>query len=143
MNLAAIRTGVATLLGDIPGCRVYASIPEALTASGITALVVAPGEPYVTYSEGVGRVNSNDVRLRVVVVPPQQAGAGRIMDELDALLGCGDDSPRSIRSTLGADISADGTACALTILEGSVRTITINEFVSVVGEVDLKITARC
>ena len=143
MNLREIREGVAGLLDEIEGCNVYASIPEALAASGVTALVVAPGDPYVQYTEGSGRINENEIRMRVVVIPPQQSGARNIMDEIDDLLSCGTSEPRSIRSTLGASVSANGTACALSILQAQVRTITINEFANVVGEVELKIMARC
>lgn len=143
MNLRAIRQGVGQVLSDIDGVRIFDTIPEALAASGLTALVIAPAETYVTYSEGVGRVNQNEVRLRVIVVPPQQAGAARIMDEIDALLSCGDAEPRSIRSALGSDISADGAACSVSTLSANVRTITINEFSNIVGEVDLRIMARC
>lgn len=143
MNLQEIRQGIGLLLEDIEGCSVYDSIPEALKASGVTALVIAPGDPYVQYTEGAGRINENEVRMRVVVVPPQQSGARNIMDEIDALLSCGTTEPRSIRSTLGASVSANGTACALSILQAQVRTITINDFANVVGEVDLKILARC
>jgi hypothetical protein len=143
VNLAAIRRGVATVLSGIDGVRIFDAIPEALAASGVTALVIAPGDTYVTYSEGAGLTNRNEVRLRVIVVPPQQAGAARIMAEIDELLSCGADMPRSIRTTLGGDISADGTACSVSTISADVRTITINEFSNVVGEVDLRIMARC
>lgn len=143
MNLAEIRRGLADVLDRIDGCRVLASIPEGLAASGVTALVVAPGEPYVTYSDGSGLVNRNDVRMRVVIVPPQQAGAARIMDELDALMSCGTSEPRSIRTLLGEHISANGTACAVSVLSAGVRNLDINDIQCVVGELDLKILARC
>ena len=143
MDLAEIRQGVATLLEQIDGCRVFVSIPEALAASGITALVVAAGEPYVVYTEGAGRVNQNDINLRVVVVPPQQSGARNILAEIDALLSCGADQLRSIRTTLGTDISASGTACALSTLQAQIRTISINDMTAVVGEVELLVKARC
>lgn len=143
MNLRDIREGVAEVLSAIPGVRVLSSIPEALAASGVTAIVVAPGDTYVTYAEGSGRVNQNEVRLRLVVVPPQQQGAERIMAEIDDLLSCGAAMHRSIRTTLGKDISAAGTACAVSTLQASIRTITINDISHVVAEVDLKILARC
>lgn len=143
MNLQEIREGVAQVLSGISGVRVLPSIPEALAASGVTALVVAPGEPYVSYSEGAGRVNMNEVRLRLVVIPPQQQGAERMMGEIDDLLSCGATMPRSIRTKLGSDISANGTACAVSTLEAAVRTITINDVSHVVAEVDIKILARC
>lgn len=143
MNLQEIREGIGVLLDGIDGCSVYDSIVEGLSASGVTALVVAPGDPYVQYSEAAGLTNKNEVRMRVVVIPPQQSGARNIMNEIDALLSCGTTEPRSIRTTLGASISANGTACALSILTAQVRTVTINDFTNVVGEVDLKIMARC
>lgn len=143
MNLRDIREGVAQVLSGISGVRILSSIPEALAASGVTALVIAPADPYVTYSEGAGRTNQNEIGLRLVVVPPQQQGAERIMAEIDDLLSCGAAMPRSIRTTLGKDISANGTACAVSTLSASVRTITINDVSHVVGEVDIKILARC
>lgn len=143
MDLVAIRAGIGLVLAELDDVRVYDSIPEALAASGATALVVAAGEPYVTYSEAAGLVSKNEVRMRVVIVPPQQMGAGRILAEIDALLGCGSEAPRSIRTLLGSNISANGTACAVTAQTANVRTITINDFTNVVGELDLLIKARC
>ena len=143
MDLAAIRHGIATVLDQIPGCRVFSSIPEGLAASVTTALVIAPSDPYVLYSEGSGLVNRNEVSMRIVIVPPQQAGAGRVLDEIDALLSCGAEAPRSIRTLLGDHISAGGTACSVSARSASIRTVDINDVSHVVGEVDLKILARC
>lgn len=143
MNLADIRHGIAAVLDQIDGCRVFASIPEGLAASGSTALIVAPNEPYVTYSEGSGLVNRNEVGMRIVIVPAQQAGASRVLDEIDALLSCGTTEPRSIRTLLGNNISAGGTACSVSAISASVRQIDINDVSHLVGELDLKILARC
>jgi hypothetical protein len=143
MDLAAIRQGIADVLDNIPGCRVYATIPEGLAASGTTALVIAPSDPYVTYSEAAGLANRNEVRMRIVVVPAQQAGATRVLDEIDALLSCGTSQPRSVRTLLGDNISAGGTACSVSALTASIRTVDINDVSHVVGEIDLRILARC
>jgi len=143
VNLAAIRRGIASVLDQIDGCRVFATIPDSLAASGVTALVIAPDDSYVTYSEGAGMANRNDVRMRVLIVPPQQAGSQRVMDEIDALLSCGPAEPRSIRTLLGDNISADGTACSVSAQSATVRTMTINDVACVVGELSLRILARC
>lgn len=142
MDLQAIRAGVAEVLSDIPDVRVVPTIPEALAASGVTTLVVDAGDPYVSYSEGTGRVNKNTVNMRVVVVPPQAEGR-IVFSEIDALLSCGTGQLRSIRNVVGENISAAGTACATSVQAARVRTITINTQVFVVGEVDIEITARC
>lgn len=143
MNLAAIRQGIATVLDRIDGCRVFAAIPDSLAASGVTALVIAPDDSYVTYSEAAGLTNRNDVRMRILIVPAQQAGSARVMDEIDALLSCGPTEPRSIRTLLGDNISADGTACSVSAQTAMVRTMTINDMECVVGEISLRILARC
>lgn len=143
MDLAAIRRGVAEVLDRIDGCRVFATIPDGLAASGVTALVIGPDDSYVTYSEGAGLVNRNEIRMRIIVVPPQQAGPTRILDEIDALLSCGPQQPRSIRTTLGTDISANGTACSVSTLDAAIRTIDINDLTCVVAEVSIRILARC
>ena len=143
MNLGAIRRGIANVLDQIDGCRVFAAIPDTLTASGVTALVIAPDDSYVTYSEAAGLVSRNDVRMRVLIIPAQQAGSVRVMDEIDALLSCGTGEPRSIRTLLGDNISADGTACSVSAQTATVRTMSINDITCVVGELSLKILARC
>lgn len=143
MNLGAIRRGIAEVLDRLDGCRVFASIPDGIAASGVTALVVGPDEPYVAYAEGAGLVNRNEIRMRVVIIPPQQAGPQRILDEIDAFLSCGPDEPRSIRTVIGDNISAGGTACSVSALDGVIRTISINDLDCVVGEVSLRILARC
>lgn len=143
MNVAGIRRGLAAVLDQIPGCRVVDGLPESLPASGQTYLVITPGQPYVTYSEGSGRVNQNEIRMTVVAVPPQQSGASRVLDELDALLSCGTAAPRSIRTLLGDFLSLEGTACSVSTQSASIRQMTINDMTSVVAEVELLIMARC
>lgn len=143
MNLSDIRRGLAAVLDEIPGCRVLDGIPESLPASGRTHLVLSPGSPYVSYSEGSGRVNSNEVRMTVVVIPPQQSGPSRVLEELDALLSCGALAPRSIRTLLGDRLSLEGAACSVSTLSADIRQIAINDMTSVVAEVELLIMARC
>lgn len=140
MNLTDIRHRLGDILDGIAGVRVYRSVPEALNASGVTAVVIAAGEPYVTYAEGAGRTSTHEVRLRVVAIPAQQAGAERVMSELDELLGCG---PRSIRDIVAGDLSIGGTACSVSTLTASVRTIVANDLSNVVAELELTIKARC
>jgi hypothetical protein len=141
--LAEIRRGVAAVVDTVPGCRTYPTVPEGLAASGVTAVVVAHGEPYVTYTQATRGVSTqHEIRLRLVIIPPQASGAERILDEIDALLSCGVDADRSLRNALAADISADGTACAVSTVAARVRTITINDFAYVVGELELNATAR-
>lgn len=144
MNVAQIRRGIAGVIdGAVSGCRTYDALPEALSASGHTAVVVAAGEPYVEYTQATRGVSTrHTVNMRVVIIPPQQSGADRILDEIDALLSCGTDSPRSIRNAIAGDLSAEGTACAVKVLRARIRTITVNDFANVVGEVELEITAR-
>lgn len=140
MNLLEIRHRVGDMLDGISGVRVFRSVPEALNASGVTAVVIAAGEPYVTYSEGAGRTSTHEVRLRLVLIPAQQAGAERVMAELDDLLGCG---PRSIRQAIAADISAGGTVSAISTLSASIRNLTASDLTNVVAELDIRILARC
>jgi hypothetical protein len=143
VNLSAIRRGIANVLDQIDGCRVFASIPDSLAASGVTALIVAPDDGYVTYSEAAGLTSRNDVRMRILIIPAQQAGSVRVLDEIDALLSCGPAEPRSIRTLLGDNISADGTACSVSAQTATVRTMSINDMTHVVGELSLRILARC
>lgn len=140
MNLTDIRHRLGDTLDTIAGVRVHRSVPEALAASGVTAVVIAAGEPYVTFAEGAGRTSTHEVRLRLVVIPVQQAGAERVQAELDDLLGCG---PRSIRDTVAADLSLGGTVCSASVTQAAVRTMTANDLSHVVAELDIKILARC
>lgn len=144
MDLGEIRQGVGQVIDGVDGLNVYPSIPKALAASGVTAVVVAPGEPYVTYTEGAGRINQNEIRLRLIIVPPQASGAEAVQAELDELLSCGTGQARALRTVLGSDISAGGTACALSVLQASVRPMEVDgKFIGVSGEMDLLIKARC
>lgn len=143
MNLADIRRGLAEALSGLSGCRVIDGIPDSLPASSMTHLVLSPGTPYVSYSEGSGRVNHNEIRMTVVVVPAQQAGPSRVLDELDELLSCGATQPRSIRTLLAGRLSLGGTACSVSTQTATIRQITVNELAAVVADVELLITARC
>lgn len=142
MRLAAIRAGLASVLDEVPGVRVFQDVPEAMPASGATAVVIVADSPYVTYAEGAGRVQQNEVRVRLVIVPAGQAGSARVLDEIDDLLSTGTDSPRSLRDLLQAHLSVDGTACSVSMRSASIRQVQVNELSMVVGEADLLIVAR-
>lgn len=146
MLLGEIRSGLKAVLDDIDGLRVYESIPKALSASGVTPVVIAPRDPYVRYSEAAGLTSRNEVGVRLIIVPPQASGAEAVQAELDELFSCGTGQPRSLRTLLGTaqGISAGGTACAVHVLQASVRPIEIDgKIIGVCGEMDLMIEARC
>jgi hypothetical protein len=143
VNLAAIRQGIADKLSEIADVRVLAALPDQPQWGVQPMVIVLPDDPYVTYTEGSGRVNQNEVRIRLVVLPMPSAGAVRVQQQIDDLLSCGTTEPRSIRSKLGEDVSAGGTACALSVLSASVRVFPIAGQDVTGAEINLKIMARC
>lgn len=143
MNLGEIRQAIADKLADIADVRPLALLPNTPQWGTQTMIVVQPDDPYVTYTEGAGRVNQNVVMFRLICLPLPGKGAERVQAELDELLSCGSTEPRSIRTVLGADVSAGGTACALSILSASIRTYRIGESDVTGAEVQVKVLARC
>lgn len=144
MRVADVRVGVAEVLrANIDQVQVAHQWPDAMAASSSTWLVVVPGDPYVVYSNGQGFAGRNTVRLRVVALPMQARGPELVQDELDDLLGCCADSPRSIRSALATDLSLGGTACSVTVGDASVRLYDIGGQEMTGAEVALTVETRC
>lgn len=145
MNLGEIRQGIADVLSDLPDVRVEALLPnspDSLLGSN-PLIVIQPGEPYVRYSEGSGRVNKNEVMFRIICLPLPGMGAERVQTVLDGFLSCGTSEARSIRSKLGENISANGTACAVSVQEAVIRTYRIGALDVTGAEVQVQVTARC
>ena len=140
MNLGEIRQGIADVLSDLPDVRVEALLPnspDSLLGSN-PLIVIQPGEPYVRYSEGSGRVNKNEVMFRVICLPLPGMGAERVQTVLDEFLSCGTSEARSIRSKLGENIS-----CAVSVQEAVIRTYRIGALDVTGAEVQVQVTARC
>ena len=70
-------------------------------------------------------------------------GAERVQTVLDGFLSCGTSEARSIRSKLGENISANGTACAVSVQEAVIRTYRIGALDVTGAEVQVQVTARC
>lgn len=143
MNLGEIRQAIADKLSDIADVRPLAVLPNTPQWGTQTMIIVQADDPYVTYTEGSGRVNQNEIMFRLICLPLQSKGAERVQAELDELLSCGTAETRSIRTVLGADVSAGGTACALSILSASIRTYRFGEVEATGAEVSVKVLARC
>ena len=144
MKLADVRVGVADVLrANVGQVQVAHQWPDAMAVSSATWLVVLPGDPYVTYSNGSGFAGRNTIRLRVVVLPLQAQGADRVQTELDDLLSCGADAPRSIRSALATDLSLGGTSCSVTVVDAAMRAYPIDGREITGAEVALTVEARC
>jgi len=145
VNLEDIRNGLQATLADLPDVRVEAFLPdnpESLLGAN-PLIVIQPDEPYVTYTEGSGRVNQNEIRFRLLCLPSPQMGAVRVQKVLDELLSCGTSEARSLRTKLGSDISANGTACAVSVLQASIRRFPIGPLEITGAEVQIMVKARC
>lgn len=144
MDLAAIRTGIGDLLETIAGVRAYETIPgDVFTSSDATAVVVQPGDPYVSYAEGAGLVQRHDLRYLLRIVPPP-ASLRSAQVEIDSLLSCGTGQTRSIRAALLGDLSLGGSACAVSVLSASgLREVRVASVAYVVCDVEIRVLARC
>jgi hypothetical protein len=101
MDLAAIREGVAELLGALPGVRVYPYPPDQFDTSGsAAAVVIAPGEPYASYTDTFKRENALG-QVNLIVSPYVQMVSDRAAwATLDELLSTGSASTRSLPEAL-------------------------------------------
>lgn len=101
MDLAAIREGVAELLGALPGVRTYSFPPDRFDTSGAAvAVVIAPGEPYASYTETFKKTTALG-QINLVVSPYIQYVSDRAAwATLDELLSTGSASTRSLPEAL-------------------------------------------
>lgn len=142
MDLKAIRTALADILNEIPGVRAYDKVPDVATLGQSETIIVQPDSPYVRYQPVNGMTNQNQVGI-VLRIIPHQSSARSAQDRVDELLSCGSDQPRSIRTKLGSNISAGGTACQVVpdYADEAVETIAGDQFWCM--DFHIQVLARC
>jgi len=95
IDLAAIRSALATVLDAVSGVRAYARVPgQIVTSTDATAVVIMGGSPYVDYEANLlGACPEVNLELQIVV---QAADLQAAQKRLDELLSTGTGSTRSL-----------------------------------------------
>ena len=143
MDITAIRQGIADTFATVPGVRVFDTIPDGLPVGQFDAIVVQPDPgTYITYSAVNGLTNMNQVFLLVTIIV-QSTDWRTAQNRIDQLLSCGTDQPRSLRTALGGNLSAGGTACQVIPRSAAVTQLDIAGTQHWAADLSIEVQARC
>lgn len=131
MDVGSVRRGIQTVLSEIPGTSVHATITRQVPATGTaTAIVVEPGSPYVTYADSAGgNIRQATLRFVLLIIPAtvdMTEAQQRIDDYLSAGAASGEAQARSVYDRLHGHQTLDGTACMVNVLTADVVSIVRN-----------------